>query len=85
MTVRITRDEGLQGRITLRVEGRLTRSGAESLDEMCAVNPDAFSINLMGVDFLDLDAALVLRGLARRGARLEAANYFVREVLGAGT
>ena len=85
MTIRITRDEGMEGgRTVVRVEGRLTLHAAGLLEEVCAAaagGPAAVDVDLTGVDFLDGDAARVVRGLMRLGARVERAGYFVRRAL----
>jgi len=85
MTVRISRrdDESAEG-ATLTVEGQLTGEGAELLVEYCQSiegDRDAVAIDLTGVRFVDADAASILLGLERRGARLEHASYYVRQLI----
>ena len=84
MTIRITANEGEGGRTVVRAEARGCPPGATLLDDVCSTavgGPAAVDVDLTGVDFVEERAATVLRDLARRGARLERAGYFVRQVL----
>jgi hypothetical protein len=84
--LRITRRDGGGRRTTLRLEGRLDRSGWEALAAARADCADRLvALDLSGLAFVAWDAARSLAALRREGVGLRGASGFVRELLRTAT
>jgi anti-anti-sigma regulatory factor len=82
--LRITRADEGAGRTTLRLEGRLTASELDALDQACGACRDEerrLRLDLGGVRFVDGDAARVLRALAAGPVEMTGCSPFVVELL----
>lgn len=85
--LRVTRFEPNGSIESLRVEGRLTRSELPRFEAACWELLEAgcaLRLDLTGLQFVDRDAALSLRGLRGRGVALVGASGFVDALLADG-
>jgi anti-anti-sigma regulatory factor len=83
---RLTSEEG-DGRMVLRVEGRLSPASLELLEAACGevlARGDVAVVDLSGLRSLPDAAADQLAGLARSGVELTGASGFVAALLRAG-
>ena len=67
---------------TLRVDGPLVGDDSAELQRVYAELPGSKTVDLGGVQFVDGQAAVVLRDLRAEGATLVGASPYVRLVLG---
>jgi ABC-type transporter Mla MlaB component len=81
--LRITRTDR-DDTTTLLLEGRLTRSEREALDEACAAclaDRRALVIDLAGIGFVDAAGVAALLAWRERSIELTGCSPFVRELL----
>jgi anti-anti-sigma factor len=88
MTTRITSLEGRDagGRALVRVEGTLTLSDAELLEQVCADlkarSGMGVTVDLTDISFLDSESASVLARLRReQEVTLEGVHFFLQQVI----
>ena len=87
MDIRISQSEDKgSGRVILRVEGRLTRDAAESLEGVCTRflnrSHGDLAINVDGINFISEDGARVLCRLKHLPqVRLDGCHLFTEQVV----
>ena len=87
MATQITQiDDEAQRRTTLRVEGEMLGDDADLLERICAeirtATGNRITIDLADLDFLDSEAAPILRRLASRdGYTIEGIEIFLQSVV----
>ena len=88
MTTRITQVEGRAagGRTLVRVEGSLSVSDAELLEQVCAElsaqSGGGITVDLTDISFLDSESASVLARLRReQQVNLEGIHFFIQQVI----
>lgn len=88
MTTRITQLRGCSadGRVLVRVEGSLSLSDAELLEQVCAEvkaqSGASVTVDLTGISFLDSESARILARLRHeQEVALEGVHFYIRQVL----
>ena len=88
MTTRITqlRGRSADGRVLVRVEGSLSLSDAELLEQVCADlkarSGTSVTVDLADISFLDSESALILARLRHeQEVTLEGVHFYIRQVL----
>lgn len=88
MTTRITqlRGSSADGRVLVRVEGSLSASDAQLLEQVCAdlraESGASVTVDLTDISFLDGESALVLARLRHeQEVTLEGVHFYIQQVL----
>lgn len=82
--IRITSEQATDGRIVLRVEGRLIGGSTVALRDLIERHREsgnALAVDLGGVAFADVDAIAFLRAERRRGTALRNGTPFITYAL----
>lgn len=82
--IRITSEQAADGRIVLRVEGRLIGGSTIALRDLIErhrESGDVLAVDLGGVGFADREALAFLRAERRRGTPLENGTPFITYAL----
>ncbi len=85
--LRVTHFQSSGATESLRIEGRLTRSDLPRFQEACSellASGRALRLDLSGLQFVDRDAAVALRGLRACGVAFVGASGFVDALLADG-
>jgi hypothetical protein len=80
----ITRTEGNDPTLTLKLEGKLVGQWIAELELICGGldrPPDQFRLDLAGLTFVDEEGARFLQSLMRGGTRVVGGSPFIAEML----